>query len=80
MTIIDEMKDMAKYDKLKFVEFLEFIGRVAAQLDSMDDNNRLYPKLEVVMKKVLATINERVRYPEVSNEAISESDSEPYKH
>jgi hypothetical protein len=29
MTIQDEVKNFAQYEKLKFVEFLELLGRVA---------------------------------------------------
>ncbi len=29
MTIQDEVKNFAQYEKLKFVEFLEFLGRCA---------------------------------------------------
>lgn len=80
MTIVDEMKDKDKYEKLEFVEFLEFIGRIASTLSPLDSKNKLLPKIDLVLQKVLSVINEKVRYNLSEVEIISESDSEPYKH
>jgi hypothetical protein len=80
MTIVDEIKHMDKYHCLEFVEFLEFIGRVAATLSPLDHKDKLIRKVEFVLQKILAVINERVRQPLNNIEIYSESDSEPYKN
>ena len=80
MTIVDEMKEKDKYERLEFVEFLEFIGRVASTLSPLDPKDKLLPKIDKVLQKVLSVINEKVRYNISEAEIISESDSEPYKH
>jgi len=54
MTIVDEMKDNDLYDKLEFVEFLEFIGRVAESLNPLEPKNKLIVKIERV--KIIVVI------------------------
>ena len=48
MTVKDEVKNHAEYDKLKFVEFIEFIGRVA-HTRYIDDDASLNEKIERIL-------------------------------
>ena len=48
MTIVDEMNEADNYHKLEFVEFLEFIWRIANWLDPLDPHNKLIPKIQKV--------------------------------
>ncbi|CAI2364707.1 unnamed protein product [Moneuplotes crassus] len=95
MTVIDEMGgDKDNYDRLQFVEFLEFIGRIANTIDSPipssltspsthSSSHHLGPKLCTKIFKVLSKIfslYNTTPLPAQSHlEVYSESDSEPYK-
>ena len=47
MTIIDEMEDFDSYENLLFVEFIEFLGRMAEQMIKSDQ--QLVFKLEYLL-------------------------------
>jgi hypothetical protein len=53
MTVKDEVKNHAEYDKLKIVEFLEFVGRVAATKYFADTESPLNEKIEKILDPML---------------------------
>jgi len=58
MTVANEMvfKDVNPYLKLKFVEFLEFLGRVA-DFRFRDEDLPLYLKIEKILEPLMALIH-----------------------
>lgn len=68
MSIMDEMESPDDFDRLYFVEFLEFLGRLA---DFLFEDIRLPTKLEMTLDKILKS--HRFKRKEV--EKFEESDS-----
>lgn len=73
MTIIDEMGDFDNYNKMKHVEFLEFLGRLAEL--NYDGEQPLVVKLERLLEMLFSKIiSMKVTYPD--DEADIETDSD----
>ena len=72
-TFVQEMEDIAKYKRMPFHEFLEFIGRLA-QIKFIDDPQPLDKKVELVLEILLGLVNEKVKQPLLDFEIESESD------
>lgn len=53
MTVRDEIQSREEYDKLRFVEFLEFIGRVAYTKYFEDEEMNLEAKIELILDAIL---------------------------
>ena len=54
MTVKDDIKDKASYDRLKMVEFIEFLGRVAhTKYVNEADNLDLAEKIERILDQIL---------------------------
>ena len=51
MTVKDEVKNRAEYEKLRFVEFLEFIGRIA-YAKYIDDDFTNAEKVEKILDDI----------------------------
>jgi len=76
MTVLNEERDGSKYLKLVFVEFLEFIGRMAnVKYKSMQDD-ALSVKIEYLLDDLLAHFNLTRNDVNVQVEEISESDND----
>ena len=56
MTVLDEVKDMKKYDFLYFVEFLEFLCRLAITgvLESDTIEYKVHALLEIIWDQMYA--------------------------
>ena len=54
MTIKDEVKNFEDYKKLKLVEFLEFIGRLAYQKFINDQEMEFDMKIDYVLDQIFA--------------------------
>jgi len=78
MTIIDEMNESEKLLKLEFVEFLEFIGRIAQQVFIKQRTMQLFDKILLTLQKMFTIINATVIVPETEYEYDIESDKEEY--
>ena len=86
MTVVDEMDDVdynhtppiSRYMRLEFVEFLEFISRLAHFL-YIEENSTLLDKTDRVLSGLLALIGESVKYETTKEDILSESDDELYK-
>lgn len=73
MTIIDEMEDFDNYNKMKHVEFLEFLGRLAEL--TYEGEQPLHLKLEGLMEALFVKVlNQKVAFPD--DEADIETDSD----
>ena len=57
MTIKDEVPQHTDYNKLKFVEFLEFIGRIAYHKFIDETDVELCEKIERVLDSIFAIYN-----------------------
>ena len=76
MTIIDEMEDFDKYQQLKRVEFLEFIGRLAAMLYP-SEQLPLVKKIEKLLGPLIqAILKVEMMLPDNDDGIESESDCE----
>ena len=53
MTVIDESVNADEYDDMEFVEFLEFLVRIAYH-QHMDDNRPMQDKLCDFLREILA--------------------------
>jgi hypothetical protein len=78
MTIIDEMSESEKYHKLKFVEFLEFVARIAEFVFEKQTKMKLYDKVFFTMQKMFAVIPAPALEPRTEIDIVSESDDEEY--
>lgn len=80
MTVIDESHDIiAKYKRIQYVEFLEFLGRVAmckfngTEMDALP----LCTKIEYVLDDILPLVGEKRKEAKRSvADEVSESDDE----
>ncbi len=54
MTIQDEVKNYAQYEKLKFVEFLEFLGRCAYYKYINEKEMELDLKIEYLLDEIFS--------------------------
>jgi hypothetical protein len=54
MTLVDEVVRKEEYDRLKYVEFLEFLGRVAHAKYLEDTDTPLSVKIERVLDDIFA--------------------------
>ena len=78
MTCSDEQTKLDSYNKMQFVEFLEFLCRLA--LDLEDDNlgrsslAHLQRRLEIVLDHILSFID--VQRKEVVTETLMDSDAD----
>lgn len=63
MTVIEETNQEAaqNYEKLLYVEFLEFLGRIAEQYFSESEmvELELYQKIEFLLDEILIIVNEK---------------------
>ena len=76
MTVMNEFKDHLKYTKLLFVEFLEFIARLAATKYKSMDNLPLNEKIEALLDDLLEAFRLKRNDVNVQVEEISESDND----
>lgn len=60
---VKEMDDIDKYDRLSFVEFIEFAARCAVLLFADRTELMLTEKIELVIEEMLKLSGEKVRYP-----------------
>ena len=75
MTVKDEVGNHAEYDKLRFPEFLEFLGRVAhAKFHELTGPLEL--KLDKVLFSVLRVKGLKFKYPEVKQSLDVDSSEE----
>ena len=56
MTVIDESVNSAEYSDMEFVEFLEFLVRLAYHID-LDENKSIDVKLGNLLKELLPLVN-----------------------
>ena len=79
MTVVSETKTSGNYFNMKFIEFIEMIGRVA-HFKFKDDPEmatlELPQKIEIIMEEVLAIQGIERQEPEVRQLDESESDDE----
>ena len=68
MTVVKETTNSVQYYQLKFIEFIEMIGRVA-HFKFKDDPEmatlELPQKIEIIMEEVLSVLNIERQEPEV---------------
>jgi len=76
MTVHDEIKDNSKYTKMQFVEFLEFIGRLAHIKFKQNVDMKLEQKIEIVLDNVFAGFGLELKEPNFVVEEHSESDDD----
>ena len=74
MTVPNEVYDAWNYTKLKQVEMLEFLGRIANIKYKNNPEMNLATKLEYLLDDIFATFNMYRQEPEVELEEVSESD------
>ena len=86
MTVKDEVNNHEEYDKLRFVEFLEYLGRVA-HAKYIDMYGQLHEKLELLLENVFMFYGFKFKKPKVvlddvasSDESISERDGEEQEY
>lgn len=74
MTVRDEVGKHEDYEKLKYVEFLEFIGRVAHAKYSDDDETPIDVKIEHILDDVFPVygLKRKVLGEEVDDDETSE--------
>lgn len=70
------MSDIEKYSRLEFVEFLEFLGRVAVLLYGQVAELSMNDKIEKVLVELFRLIGEKVRHPPKTNNDELVSDFE----
>ena len=73
ITIVDEMKQKEKYERLVFVEFLEFIGRVA-EFVHKENTGPLIGKMEKVLDQLYKVVGWKRQFLHIAEEGESESD------
>ena len=77
MTVCNEETEYANYDKIKFVEFLEMVARVAIEYARNHleiKNANLESKMEVVLDSLFEVIGEERREVVIPDPDISDSD------
>ena len=75
MTVRDEVTQLSEYDKLRFQEFLEFLGRVA-HLDFEGDDDIEFPeKLECTLDNIFPVYKLTRRPPEEEVEGDTSDES-----
>ena len=70
------MEESVKLEQLVFVEFLEFIGRVASLVFVKNETMNLYDKIYHILQKLFEVIGEEVKEPTWEYVVESESDDE----
>ena len=82
MTVADEIKDgQMEFTHIKFVEFLEFIGRLSHAYYETTSHHLewlLHEKIEYVLGLLFKPQNLPVTKPETRDEFVSESDEDVY--
>ena len=80
MSVVEESSTEAlrQYEKLLYVEFLEFLGRTAEQyfLGSEMEELELHHKIEYLLDEILTVIGEERVKQETIIEEFSESDDD----
>ena len=76
MTVIDEIKQNPKYHRMEFVEFLEFIGRLAHIRYKADLESNLSDKMEIILDEVFAGFGLTFNEVLIEIEEYSESDED----
>ena len=80
MTVADEMRDgPLEFSHLKFVEFLEFIGRIAHVYFEKTSHHlewAMHRKIEIVLAKMLNPLQLKVVVPMERDAFVSDSDDE----
>lgn len=61
-----------------FVEFLEFIGRIAEMMFSNNRQMSLTDKIKYVLQRIFASIHTSIKEPQIDADLVSESDEEEY--
>jgi len=74
MTVKDEVGNHDEYDKLRFVEFLEFLGRCASAKYIENQSIDLHEKLEEFIKLIMTIFNLKFKNPKVEVEDDNTSD------
>lgn len=75
MQFVEELELIDNYERLFFVEFLEFLGRLAFLIYDNDEET-LDVKLWRLLQIIFNTITEKVKEPVLDQEIDSESDYE----
>ncbi len=75
MQFVEELELIDKYEQMVFVEFIEFIGRLAWLIHN-NPQEALDVKLWRVMQVLFKKIKEKVKAPQVDDTVDSESDYE----
>ena len=57
MTVIDESENSDEYADMEFVEFLEFLVRIAYQQYLIDENKHIAEKLTDFLREILVLVN-----------------------
>lgn len=82
MTVTDEKKDgNMEFTHIKFVEFLEFIGRLSHAYYETTSHHfewLLHEKIECVLGLLFKPANLLVKKPETRDEFVSDSDEDEY--
>jgi len=78
MTISDDIVDREKYLCISFVEFLEFISRLAQLLFKKNKSMPLFDKIFYILQKMFRLIPAEAIKPETEYFLESESDDEEY--
>ena len=79
MTVKDEVNSHSEYERLKFVEFIEFLGRIAHTKFVDDTDTPLHIKIERILDHVLAAFGFKrkevpviIKIEESSDESVLE--------
>ena len=76
MTVRDEVANHAEYDKLRFPEFLEFIGRIAYTKYFEDKETPFHEKIENILDEIFPVYGLKRRWggnEEINDETSDES-------
>ena len=76
MTVVDEITQSRKYDKLELVEFAEFVGRVADAKYKETLEYDLSQKIEFVLDDIFTVVNHTRNERDFVAEEQSNSDSD----
>jgi len=72
------MTDSDSLKRIKFVEFLEFIGRIAETVFSKNNTMKIYDKVYLTLQKMFKLLPAEVIEPQTEFDVDSESDNDEY--
>ncbi|CAI2383819.1 unnamed protein product [Moneuplotes crassus] len=79
MTVVDEMEEHKKLERIDFAEFIEFIARIGQIVFIKNKTMSLYDKIVYIMQKFFALIPAEVIYPNTDILVESESDEDEFQ-